>query len=283
MKHWRQFIGISRVARNERGVARIVGRFFEWVLFTMAVFLPLLWYMDLNNRLSFTEMRICHWIIWSVFALELLVVTSLVKRKRVYLRGNWLNILIVIVGFPVFWPNISLVAANRVLRVLLIVRVVVPFAAKTKEILSRNHLGTTLIVFFLVIISAGFTVANFNSGIKSPMQGIWWAMETATTVGYGDVVPTTLAGKIFAMFMMLFGVAMGSILTANFSAYLLGNRNTNTKLIADMSERMGELEEQLNRIEDLLQKEVSTKSLLPQSGKRGRQADEGEQELKSDP
>src|SRR5262245_58735199 len=124
MATWRQIVGVARVGKKERGVARIAGRFFEWVLFCMAIFLPLLWYMDLNGRLSYPEMRITHWIIWSVFTLEILVITALVRRKKAYLKGNWLNILIVIVLCPLFWPHVSLVAANRVLRMLLVVRVI---------------------------------------------------------------------------------------------------------------------------------------------------------------
>jgi voltage-gated potassium channel Kch len=44
--------------------------------------------------------------------------------------------------------------------------------------------------------------------------GIWWAIETVTTVGYGDVVPDQVAGKVIAGFLMLGGLALLSVITA---------------------------------------------------------------------
>ena len=44
--------------------------------------------------------------------------------------------------------------------------------------------------------------------------GMWWAVETVTTVGYGDIVPTQTAGKIIAAFLMLGGLSLLSVVTA---------------------------------------------------------------------
>jgi voltage-gated potassium channel Kch len=44
--------------------------------------------------------------------------------------------------------------------------------------------------------------------------GVWWAIETVTTVGYGDVVPDQAAGKVIAGFLMLGGLSLLSVITA---------------------------------------------------------------------
>jgi voltage-gated potassium channel len=44
--------------------------------------------------------------------------------------------------------------------------------------------------------------------------GMWWAIETVTTVGYGDIVPSQTAGKVIAAFLMLGGLSLISVLTA---------------------------------------------------------------------
>jgi len=44
--------------------------------------------------------------------------------------------------------------------------------------------------------------------------GMWWALETVTTVGYGDVIPDQTAGKIIAGFLMLGGLSLLSVVTA---------------------------------------------------------------------
>jgi voltage-gated potassium channel len=43
--------------------------------------------------------------------------------------------------------------------------------------------------------------------------GMWWAMQTVTTVGYGDVVPGSTAGKVIAAFMMLGGLSLLAVVT----------------------------------------------------------------------
>src|SRR5438034_7343262 len=43
--------------------------------------------------------------------------------------------------------------------------------------------------------------------------GMWWAIQTVTTVGYGDVVPGSTAGKVIAAFMMLGGLSLLAVLT----------------------------------------------------------------------
>jgi hypothetical protein len=44
--------------------------------------------------------------------------------------------------------------------------------------------------------------------------GIWWAVETVTTVGYGDIVPATTGGKLMAAFLMLGGLSLIAVVTA---------------------------------------------------------------------
>jgi voltage-gated potassium channel len=48
----------------------------------------------------------------------------------------------------------------------------------------------------------------------SVWQGMWWAMQTVTTVGYGDIIPDQTAGKIIAGFLMLGGLSLLAVVTA---------------------------------------------------------------------
>ena len=58
---------------------------------------------------------------------------------------------------------------------------------------------------------------NYTKGIG---QGIWWAMVTMTTVGYGDKAPKTLGGRIFALIWMIFSIVFIAALTANITTQL---------------------------------------------------------------
>lgn len=47
-----------------------------------------------------------------------------------------------------------------------------------------------------------------DSQITTLLDAVWWTVSTVTTVGYGDVVPVTVAGKIMAIFFMLSGITI---------------------------------------------------------------------------
>ena len=74
-----------------------------------------------------------------------------------------------------------------------------------------------LIVTFWAIAVVGFGVAVRLVDPKtfhSVWLGMWWATETVTTVGYGDIVPDQTAGKLIGAFLMLGGLSLLSVVTA---------------------------------------------------------------------
>ena len=79
---------------------------------------------------------------------------------------------------------------------------------------------------------------------------LWWAVSTVTTVGYGDVVPTTTGGRFVATGLMIVGYASLSLLTG-IVASLLVSRQT----AAQGHETIIEVEKRLTDIEQLLRAE----------------------------
>ena len=70
-----------------------------------------------------------------------------------------------------------------------------------------------------------FNTRHENTQINSFLDAVWWTVSTVTTVGYGDIVPVTDAGKIMAIFYMIFGIGVLAI-----SLSVLGTRIYKTKI-----------------------------------------------------
>ena len=84
-----------------------------------------------------------------------------------------------------------------------------------KGLKPRN--AAYLIVAFWSVAIVVFGIAERLTDPKTfhtVWLGFWWAVQTVTTVGYGDVVPNSTAGKIMASFMMLGGLSLLAIVTA---------------------------------------------------------------------
>jgi len=88
--------------------------------------------------------------------------------------------------------------------------------------LLREPTFQAIILILLITIVAAIVVANSeahqNSQFTSFWDSVWWVMVTISTVGYGDKVPVTPVGKITAALIMLFGIALLSIITATISS-----------------------------------------------------------------
>ena len=91
--------------------------------------------------------------------------------------------------------------------------------------------------------------------------GMWWALQTVTTVGYGDVTPTNPSGRIIATFVMLEGIALLTIVIAAITSTFVARAAQESALagsdIVDKPEqriedRIDGLGERLDRIEELL-------------------------------
>jgi hypothetical protein len=79
----------------------------------------------------------------------------------------------------------------------------------------RNAAGLIALSTTIVVVCSGILMRVLDhSEYPTVGRGVWWAMQTVTTVGYGDVTPAHTAGRIIAAFVMLWGIASVSIVVA---------------------------------------------------------------------
>jgi voltage-gated potassium channel len=151
-----------------------------------------------------------NWIIWSVFALELVVLLTLAKSRQHWLRQHPLELAIVILS-PPFLP--ASLQATRVLRLLRLVRLL-RIAKLAKGMSAVDGVRYAAILALVAILGGGAAFAAAEGHSVSTWDGVWWAVATATTVGYGDIYPHTTWGRTIGIAEMLIGIGFFAILTA---------------------------------------------------------------------
>ena len=125
-----------------------------------------------------------------------------------------------------------------------------------------------LIASIAIVLSGSLIIFQLESGqpdsqINSRLDAAWWAVSTITTVGYGDMVPVTDAGKIMAIFFMIFGLTilaifLSSVGTRFYKHQFEQNDNNLTLIQEKFFERMNDLEKNQEKLQndlrDLIEK-----------------------------
>lgn len=256
-------IGVAGVHPSESIQAKKIGRFFElMVLLALVVVFAqvLMFYSGLLNEANWVTHAV-----WFVFVFELLVNLKQVNDKSRYLKENWLNVVIVVIAFPwVEWGS-EWAMIVRSLRLLLFVRFFTGFSKGFVAVLNRNRFGQILVATIFIVLGAGAIFSYLED--RSLWEGIWYAVVTITTVGYGDVVPTTDSGRAFGIGLIVFGVMFFSLVTANIAAFLIdSDRKRLEKEVLDhvkqtekrLATQQSENEKQVERIMLHMSKEIES-------------------------
>jgi voltage-gated potassium channel len=168
------------------------------------------------------------WMIWAAFAAELTVKTYLAPRRLRYLRDHWFDVLIVAIPFLRPLRMFHALRALRLLQLLRLISVGAKVTVAAREVLGRRGLPYAILVGGLLILASTVAVTYAERGHGGSIDdfgtALWWAMATVTTVGYGDVAPTTPAGRGVAVFVMLIGITLFGLFTANAATFLLQSR-----------------------------------------------------------
>ena len=111
----------------------------------------------------------------------------------------------------------------------------------------------------LVVIAGGVAMRVFEPDhFSSVWIGMWWSVQTVTTVGYGDITPTDVPGRIVATVVMLEGTAFLAIITAAITSLFVARAQRerqggpDTPAAGGQEARFDDLARRLDRIESML-------------------------------
>lgn len=152
-----------------------------------------------------------NWVVWSAFLAEVVIMLSVVPDRWAWIRSHPLEVLIVALTAPVLPASMQ---ALRVIRLLRLVRLLL-VAKRLRGLLTPGGLSQTALVGLMVVLAGGAALREVEPQLElSIWDAMWWALVTATTVGYGDIVPITEAGRAIATVVMMAGIGFVALLTA---------------------------------------------------------------------
>ena len=154
------------------------------------------------------------WISWVAFAIDLLVGLISADKKMKFLMHHPLEVITVLLPF---------------LRPLRLLRVISFGTLVIQKVAVGRQFAITLKVFLASVLLAYIGAVQITitergvegSNIKNFGDGLWWAITTVTTVGYGDRFPVTSTGRVLAVCLMLVGISLMGVITASVAAWFV--------------------------------------------------------------
>lgn len=181
---------------------------------------------------------------WGVFLVDYVVQLSLAPdRKRWFVRNlHELAILLL----PALRPL-------RLLRLITFLRVLQNRAgAAFRGRLLLYVVGSAGMLVYCGALAAEDVEQNVpGSNIRSFGAAIWWALETITTVGYGDHYPVTIIGRFVAAALMIAGIAVLGVVTASIATWLVTSISAETA--AEVEAEVEEVEAEVEAIDETIE------------------------------
>jgi hypothetical protein len=169
------------------------------------------------------------------------------SNKSEYFKENFLEFVAAIPFDLMLSPFLGLnyLRFIRFLRVLLLIALYFKIVG---EFLKNTHLDEILGVFILVVIGSTLGLYLIDPSMNNLFDDLWFVVVSLTTVGYGDITPSTVFGKVFSLILLLIGVFIFSAITGAISSYFMDN------LLQEGSYHIHELKDNVRKSEMELQK-----------------------------
>jgi voltage-gated potassium channel len=151
--------------------------------------------------------RLLNWVVWGVFLVTLVVALVRSHNRWATIRDNPVLPLIVLLTTPIAPAGLQMF---RLLRL----GALIGAAHHARRLFSLEGLRYAAMILVVVVVGGGaiFTAVERSAQHLSIEDGIWWAIVTVTTVGYGDIVPHTEAGRAVAVIVMITGIGTAALL-----------------------------------------------------------------------
>lgn len=81
------------------------------------------------------------------------------------------------------------------------------------KILKKMNVDKIILTYLILMLVSSFLLVRFEEQIDNIFEGIWYCFVTFTTIGFGDIVATTLVGRIITIIIALYGMLVVALIT----------------------------------------------------------------------
>lgn len=191
--------------------------------------------------------------------------------RKQYFRNNWLEF-IAAIPFDILFAPFMFIRYLRLIRLVRILFLVGEYFSVIGRFLKNTHLDEILAIFILIIVGSTLGLYLIDPGMNNLFDNLWFVVVSLTTVGYGDITPNTISGKIVSLILLIVGVFIFSAITGAISTYFMDNLLKEGSFhIQELKKQLDETNNQLvkneEQIKDLKQEIKELKEIIRENNK----------------
>lgn len=169
-------------------------------------------------------------------------------NRGLFIKKNWLELLVCIPFDLILSPflGFNYLLVFKVIRFLLLI---LTFFNIVGEFLADTRLDEILGILLFIIIGSTLGLYLIDPSMNNLFDNLWFVVVSITTVGYGDITPKTVYGKVFSLLLLVIGVFVFSAITGAISSYFMDNMlKEGSYHIHDLKEKVGKSEIELEKL-----------------------------------
>lgn len=167
-------------------------------------------------------------IIWAIFFID--VMRSLFKSEN-----KWQYFKTHLLDFFAAIPYFTFIRSFKIIPIIFLfvryTKLGAKYFAPVYKFLAKSQWGKIVLIIINVFILLPLPLIWIEPQMKSYKDALWWAVETVTTVGYGDIVPETTLGRFIGVIIMLLGIGAVTALTSWLTQHILHTKKQDVSQI----------------------------------------------------
>lgn len=221
----------------------------EWPLAAVAVAFLVMYSVQIIGQPHGLEARVLWllcWLAWALFVGDYLARLLLAENRREWFLLHLFDLLIV--ALPFMRPL-------RMLRLVVLLGVLQKAVghAVRGQILLYTISGVTLLIYVASLAILDAERHHPGAPINSFGNAVWWAVTTVTTVGYGNLYPVTVTGRVVAVMLMIGGISLIGVVTASLASWIVQRvSETDTANQAATAAQIDELRDEIRTLTEQL-------------------------------